>query len=131
MPLHRALERSLFSMGNRLAQARADIEDWLSEPPPSCRPLDLSELEDRVMLSASPAVEASLAEAPSATVDDILPNGDPAMAAESESVLLSAVAPDAATSTDADNTNQPDLAGDESRGLPSCRNSVLGPRSMG
>ena len=69
MSLRCTLEQSLFTMGNRLAQARADVERWLAEPAASCRALDLSQLEDRVMLSASPAAQAILSEAPVAAVD--------------------------------------------------------------
>ena len=109
MSLRRTLEQSLFTMGNRLAEARADVERWLSEPAAACRALDLSQLEDRVMLSASPAAQAILSEAPVAAVDDALPSGDPAIAAESQSILLSANTPDVPAA--ADGTDQ---TGDES-----------------
>jgi hypothetical protein len=125
MSLRCTLEQSLFTMGNRLAQARADVERWLAEPAASCRALDLSQLEDRVMLSASPAAQAILSEAPVAAVDDALPSGDPAIAAESQSILLSANTPDVPAVADADGTDQ---TGDESPPEAQSQSIVVDPR---
>jgi hypothetical protein len=112
-------------MGNRLAEARADVERWLSEPAASCRALDLSQLEDRVMLSASPAAQAILSEAPVAAVDDALPSGDPAIVAESQSILLSANTPDPPAAADAGDTDQ---TGDESPPEAQSQSIVVDPR---
>ena len=57
-----------------------------------------------------------------------LPNGDPAIAAESQSVLLSSDTPDAPASADADSTDQTDEVGDESLPEAHSQSIVVDPR---